>query len=257
MRAVLKYPGAKWQIAPWIVAQMPAHTRYLEPFFGSGAVLFAKPPAAYEMVNDISGEVVNLFRVLREHGDALAALIEATPWAREEWEAAAAPADDPLERARRFLTYCWQSYGRGTPEMPTGWRGRVGSLTAWRALPGALVLVIERLRAVQIECRPALDVITRHHAEDVLIYADPPYPLGLRRRFYGHEMTDAEHAALLDALDAHPGPVALSGYHCALYDERLAHWRAVEKAVVVEQGQRRTEVLWLNPKITSNAHSLF
>jgi DNA adenine methylase len=81
----------------------------------------------------------------------------------------------------------------------------------------------------------------------VLIYADPPYPLSTRSgKMYQHEMTDADHLTLLDALDAHPGPVVLSGYHCALYDDRLRHWSTREKQAQAEKGNTRTEVLWLN-----------
>lgn len=245
-RAVLKWPGAKWQLAPWIVERLPAHKRYVEPYFGSGAVFFHKKPVPYEVINDRDGEIANLFRVIREEGNTLAALIEATPWAREEWEVCSTPALASVERARRFLAYCWQSYARGTPNVPTGWRTKAPTLTHWSHLPDDLTLAMARLRSVQIENRDAIDVITSHHSPDVLIYADPPYPRSLRRRFYGHEMTDGDHSALLDALLAHPGPVAVSGYHCELYDSRLSGWQHYEQSVVVEKAERRTEVLWVN-----------
>ena len=71
-RTVLKYPGSKWRIADWIIALMPPHKSYLEPFFGSGAVFFRKDPSRIETINDLDGEIVNLFRVIRErHGDTI------------------------------------------------------------------------------------------------------------------------------------------------------------------------------------------
>lgn len=66
MNTLLNYPGAKWGMAKEIVAMMPPHRSYLEPFFGRGAVLFNKPPSAIETVNDIDGDITNFFKVLRE-----------------------------------------------------------------------------------------------------------------------------------------------------------------------------------------------
>ena len=85
VKPVLKYAGAKWRIADWIGGFLPPHEIYLEPFFGSGAVFFRKAPARLETINDIDENVVNLFRVLREQPEQLAALIELTPWARDEY----------------------------------------------------------------------------------------------------------------------------------------------------------------------------
>lgn len=255
MKPIVKYPGAKWRCAEWIIQHLPPHTHYVEPFFGSGAVFFSKTPVRHEVINDLSGDVVNLFRVIREDGERLAALIAMTPWAREEYDLSNTPAADPIEQARRFLVCAWQSYGRGIIGAKTGWRtggtapdAARSTTELWASIPDRIHTTAERLLYAEIEHRPALDVLSRHAAGDVLVYADPPYPRALRRDgFYPTDMTDAEHLALLDALDAHPGPVVLSGYHCALYDDRLAHWHTREKRVIVERGQARTEVLWLNP----------
>lgn len=248
MKAILKYPGAKWSIANWIVERLPPHTRYVEPYFGSGAVFFSKASSPYECINDLSGDVVNLFQVIRSDAARLASLLEMTPWARDEWARSVEPATDPTERARRFLVHCWQSFGRGTPAVKTGWKTKSTpyTLMRWAQLPNDICAIVERLRHVQIENRPGVDVIRRHRDAQTLIYADPPYPRTLRRRFYEHEMTDTEHAALLDALLDHPGPAAVSGFHCELYDTRLAGWYVHERRMTVEHGEIRTEVLWTN-----------
>lgn len=86
MTALLNYPGAKWGMAKQICSLMPPHRSYLEPFFGSGAVLFNKHPSAIETVNDIDGDIVNFFSVLREQPEELAAAIEMTPYAREVFD---------------------------------------------------------------------------------------------------------------------------------------------------------------------------
>lgn len=250
---VIRYPGAKWALAPWIGAHLPRSEHYLEPFFGSGGVFFNLPWRPYHVVlNDLSGDVVNLFRVIRARGPELAALIEATPWARSEYEASTEPTGDDLEAARRFLVRCWQAFGTRLDQV-TGWRNigttRAATVTLWNALPSRILAVVDRLKDAEIECRPALEVIARHRSQNVLIYADPPYPLETRKgqRMYQHELTDDDHRLLLDALDDHPGPVALSGYACARYDDRLAHWTRLTHVTYAERGNQRTEVLWLNP----------
>jgi DNA adenine methylase len=119
---------------------------------------------------------------------------------------------------------------------------------AWNELPGKIAEIAERLKNVQLEQQPAIQLIQRYKRPDVLIYADPPYPLETRSgRMYKHEMTDADHAELLDVLDEHPGPVLLSGYANELYDTRLRHWHREERKALAEAGRIRTEVLWINP----------
>lgn len=250
---VLRYPGSKWRLAEWIISHFPPHTVYLEPFFGSGAVFFTKPPSKVETINDIDGQVVNLFRVIRERPEELAALVEMTPWAREEYYASYELTGDPLEDARRFLVRCWQAHGAKRGER-TGWAHQVRAEPdgiapkRWRQLRQRILAVAERLKYAQIEQRPALELIPRYAHREALIYADPPYPLSTRAgHLYAHEMSNQDHIALLDALDAHPGPVVLSGYACELYDRRLAHWARATRKTFKEKGQTAEEVLWLSP----------
>ncbi len=73
MKCVLKYPGAKNRLASWICSYIPAHQVYLEPFFGSGAVFFNKEPAKIETINDLHGEVVNYFKVIRDKPEQVSA----------------------------------------------------------------------------------------------------------------------------------------------------------------------------------------
>lgn len=230
---------------------MPPHTTYLEPYFGSGAVLFNKPPVALETINDKSGDVVNLFRVIRQRPEELARAVQWTPYARDEFKAAHNPASDELERARRFLVKCWQSIRVKTGSI-SGWRCRSTADDAyrvrqWNDLPENIAAVAERLKEVQIENRPALQVIGRYDHPDVLIYADPPYLLeGRNGAIYEDEMSESDHAELLDALLAHSGPVILSGYDSQLYNSRLTEWSRKERKQIIETGQTRTEVIWIN-----------
>ncbi len=260
----LKWPGGKWKLAEWILGQMPTHSSYVEPFCGSAAVFFLKPKALCETLNDLDSRIVTFFRVLRERGEELARAVDATPWSREEYELAFEPTDDPLEAARRLCVSAWQQHGMRQDES-NGWRLRVTASNGlpqtqqWNQLPWRLLATKHRLKDAQIEHRPALDVIRQHRSREVLLYCDPPYVLGTRTRTqYRYEMRDAEHVELLDALREHPGPVMLSGYPSALYDEHLGDWHRRQRKALAEHGQVRTEVLWLNEEaVRSGKMQLF
>jgi DNA adenine methylase len=253
VKPVLHYPGAKWNLAKWIIDHLPPHESYLEPFFGSGAIFFNKQPSHVETINDLNSRVVNFFSVLRDNPTELIRLIELTPWSREEYQKSYEVDGDSLEDARRFLIRTWQAFG-GVLSSKVGWRndvqGRQGTSCAkvWRNMPERMIEVSKRLVDAQIENLPALEVIERFKYKDVLIYADPPYPLSTRAgKMYTHEMTDDDHINLLDVLDQHPGPVILSGYACDLYDQRLKHWSRKTTKAIAEGGRERVEVIWVNP----------
>lgn len=231
---ILHYPGSKWSMAEWIISHMPEHETYLEPYFGSGAVLFNKQRSSLETINDINGDVVNLFRMIRDHPEELSRLISWTPYSRAEYYDAYNREDcDDLERARRFLVRCWMARGAKTSDR-TGWRHHIDVKSCpnkpcprqWLDMPDKILATTERLQGVQIESQPALKLIERYRRPDVLIYADPPYLLETRSgRMYQNEMNDDDHYELLEALEIHPGPVLLSGYDHPMYNDRLKHWK--------------------------------
>lgn len=270
--AVLKYPGSKWSIADWIIYHMPPHEVYLEPYFGSGAVFFNKRPTKFETINDVDEDVINLFRVIREMPEALAEVIQWTPWARKEYEnilpdlgvmEAYIRTGDRLEDARRFLVRMHMGFGAKSSDR-TGWRNNIigkGRGTSqpkvWSGIPAKILAAAERLKEAQIECQPALQLIKRYRKPEVLIYADPPYLLETRsKRMYAKEMDRPAHEKLLDTLDKHPGPVLISHYACTLYDNRLKHWTHRTKRAIAELGLEREEVLWLNPVAAAAAISI-
>ena len=254
---VLRYPGAKWTLAEWIISFLPPHDTYVEPYFGSGAVFFQKKAARSEYINDLDGDVVNLFRVVREQPDALAYALDLTPWSREEYEAAREISNDPVERARRTLIRHWQSVGNTGMG---GWRHNgkgkgpgTAVTTQWDRVPARVYATVKRLKHVQIENRPALELLGRVNSPHVLAYVDPPYLGEVRNsRLYRQEMTGRdEHRELLEFLLDFQGMVAMSGYACPLYDDLLVGWERVTRAAVSEAGGTREEVLWLNPAATA------
>lgn len=261
-RPMLRWHGGKWMLAPWLLSHFPPHRIYTEAFAGAASVLLRKPRAYSEVINDLDGDVVNLFRVLRDPETAreLARLLYATPFAREEFEAAYEPTCDALERARRLVVRSFMGFGSAAcnPDHATGFRSnsnRSGTTPArdWAHYPESLALTAERLRGVVVECRPAVDVLLAHDGPETLHYVDPPYvhstryATALREDIYRHEMSDKDHRELAGVLRGLRGAVVLSGYPCDLYDRELyPDWRRVERAHHADGARDRTEVLWLN-----------
>lgn len=261
IKAVLKYPGAKNRIAHWICEYIPRHDVYLEPFAGSLAVLFNKKRCHIETVNDLDGEVTNFFCILRDRGNELEQLISLTPFSRREYEDAYKSCEDELERARRFAVKCWMGFGCGNLYR-NGFKSGQQTYSpnpakAWAKLPETMKLATERLKGVQIENLPAVELIKRYDTSDVFIYADPPYLHGTRKNYlYKHEMSETDHKELLKLLTVHPGKVLLSGYDNDLYNKMLGGWNKVQKDTQAEGGRRRTETLWMNYDIEEKQMSL-
>lgn len=258
MNALLNYPGAKWGMAKEIVALMPPHRSYLEPFFGSGAVLFNKPPSAIETVNDIDGDITNFFKVLRECPEELAEAISLTPYSRDAFnDAHENRGTTDFDRAYRFAIRTRMGHGFKTYQK-TGFkidvyaRERSYAVACWNRMPQGILEAAARLKQVQIENRPALDVIRKFNHDNVLIYADPPYLLHTRGgKQYRHEMNEQDHLELLEALIQHRGPVILSGYPSEMYDRLLSGWNQIQRKSYNQNSDPRIEVLWFNYELPS------
>lgn len=277
MKPPFTYFGGKTSIAPQIAALLPPHEHYVEPFAGSLAVLLAKRPSPMETVNDLDGDVMNFWQVLRDRPLELERVCALTPHSRAEHQAAldATPSLvrlDDIERARRLWVRL--SQGRG---------GMLGQRTGWRfneakpngaAMPQYLEAYVSRIppaarriARVSLECRPAVDMIAAYGKHpSVLIYADPPYldstrSHGQHGNVYRQEMRrEAQHQELADALLAARGAVVLSGYHSPLYDELYDGWHRLELAAFagnsIEQ-RKRVEVLWSNRPFPHEQRELF
>jgi len=254
MKAVMKYPGSKWGLADWIIHYFPKHHSYLEPFFGSGAVLFHKPRSNIETVNDLDGNVINLFEWIRKDPEKLAHEIYYTPYARQIYEDAfSSIPEDSFQKAVNFYIRLNMGHGFRTTGEKVGWKndvqGRERAYAAqdWIHLPEKIHQAAERLRGVQIENRPAVELIKKFNYKNVLIYCDPPYLLETRcRKQYKCEMEDEAHIELLEVLLTHKGFIILSGYESKLYNDYLKGWYKREEIGFTQIGTQRKEVLWMN-----------
>lgn len=172
-RPLLRYHGGKWLISPWIIQHMPAHRIYTETFGGGGSVLLRKPAAYAEVYNDLDGEMVNLFRVVRDHGPALRQALELTPYAAAEFDLSYEPAEEPVERARRTLVRSYMGFGSasvlgGSSGFRSNSIGTAVPARSWKTYPEALDSIIARQRGVIIENRDAAAVMASHDSPETL-----------------------------------------------------------------------------------------
>lgn len=261
-RIVFGWYGGKFNHLEWLLPLLPQAHHYCEPFAGSAAVLLNREPAPVETYNDMDGEVVNFFRVLRDHGAGLQRAIALTPFAREEFHyaiTASARGVSKLERARRFFVLARQTrtglaqsatLGRWANCKDTSRAGMSGVVSRWLGGVEGLSDIASRLIRVQIENRPALDVIRLYDSATTLFYCDPPYLHDTRgdSAAYGYEMTDSAHVDLSVALHRCQGKVAISGYRNDLMDRLYKGWRRFDAPAKQAHSikKMRFECLWMN-----------
>ena len=260
MKAIIRYPGSKWGMARWIIDHFPVGYEkmvYLEPFAGSGAVFFNKQPGGVETINDLDGDVVNLFRVLRERPEDLRRVLELTPYSREEYNLAFEPCEDPLERARRFMVKTTQAIG-AKMDGKCGWRNHKqvkigGTACKWNGITDTIDAAAKRLKGdtthlVQIECMDALRLIRRYNTPEALIYLDPPYVRSTRRsgRLYRCEMTNDQHQEMLEIITHTRAKVVISGYDNDLYARYLSGWNIYQTETHTTSAEVVEETIWTN-----------
>jgi len=261
-RIAFGWYGGKYSHLDWLLPLLPECHHYCEPFGGSAAVLLNRMPAPVETYNDVDGEVVNFFRVLRDEKEALIEAIGLTPFSREEFFIACSAPESSIsdfERARRFFVRARQvrtglaqtaSLGRWANCKRTSRAGMSGVVSRWLGSVDKLPEIAERLMRVQIENRPAADVVNLYDDADTLFYCDPPYVHESRgdSGAYGFEMSDDEHRAFASRLHSIKGKCVVSGYRCDLYDDLFADWDRVDAPVKHCHSVKkpRQEVVWRN-----------
>ena len=254
--------GGKFSHLKWLLPLLPKAKHFCEPFGGSAAVLINRIPSPVETYNDIDGEVVNFFGVLRDQPEEIIRAIGLTPFSREEFrQAIQAPTDilTAVERARRFYICARQvrtglaqtaSEGRWAHCTLTSRAGMAGAVSRWLGAIDHLPDIAQRLLRVQLENAPAIEVINRYDTTDTLFYCDPPYPHESRgdSKAYGYEMTDEAHRELAAVLRQCKGKVAVSSYRCKLTAEIYAGWECFEAPAKLCHSVKtlRREALFVN-----------
>jgi DNA adenine methylase len=277
MNQPLKWHGGKHYLASQIVALMPPHTHYVEPYAGGLAVLLAKPcEGISEVVNDLDQDLTNFWQVLQDEAlyRRFRRRVQAIPFSEVEFRnalewLARKGRKQQAGRAVRFFIVCRQSLaGRLKAFAPLSRtrtrRGMNEQASAWiRAIDG-LPEVHARLRRVVVLSQPALDVIRSQDGPDTLFYLDPPYlPDTKTSQAFGDlEMTVEQHEELLGVITNLQGKVIISGYASRLYDDRLAGWhrhtfKLPNSAAAGVVKRAMTEVVWCNfPPVAQQAQEV-
>lgn len=268
----LTWYGSKAQQLSKILPCLPQMPKYVEPFGGSAVVMLNRPTAPLEVYNDIYGEVVNLFRVLRDNGDKLIDLLALTPYSREEYieSFSVNTTDSDVERARKFYIRIGQSFS-GAGKSKGQWSrdrtisvGMARRIRTYLARVEGLEEIVQRLRYVQIENNDALDVFRFYDSTETLTYLDPPYMTTTRiaKSIYNHEISEAYHIRLLELLTRAKGSVAISGYQNDLYESYLKSfhlytWDTRSSSASGKGLVSREECLWANYDVSYVVLSLF
>jgi DNA adenine methylase len=225
MKPPLTYYGGKQMLSKLIVSLIPKHNLYCEPFFGGGAVFFAKEPSAVEIINDTNGELINFYKVIKTQFKKLEKEIKSTLHSREHHQVANIvllypQLFDEIKRAWAIWTSANQSFGSmlgstwkcdfkqsATPKLLRNKRENFTNEYA------------KRLEQTQIECRDAIEVIRLTDSKETFFYIDPPYFNSNMGHYKKYTKEDFEK--LLQTLSEIKGKFLLSSYPSPMLDKYI------------------------------------
>jgi len=263
MKPPIRYYGGKVKQAEWILAvlRMYEFHTYVEPFGGSGAILFAKPQSKVEVYNDLHTDLVTMYRVIKLPATfkEFVYFIEHSPYAKEIFDESKCKLQtntsmSDVERSGYFFIINRQSFigCGGCTWSPCGKSGTQQAIPYRNAID-RLPEIHDRLRNVHIENIDAIECISRYASDSprmTLIYCDV-CNTRMEKDSYVHELTDEQHKILVETLLSVPGHKILSGYKTPIYQPLLdAGWTCLEKEFVNSVAgikARRTECLYCSP----------
>ncbi|MDJ1174703.1 DNA adenine methylase [Roseofilum sp. BLCC_M114] len=262
---MLSYYGGKQRMSKHIIPIIDSipHDNYVEPFFGGGAVLFAKKPSHQEIINDINDLIINLYRVAKKYPTELIQEIDATMHSKRDFNSATAIIRNPDKYASEYaneaegcydIIKAWAVYvavNQGyANKIGGGWaisktRNNVHGST-WAMHRRHLGAQIERLRKVSVYCGDAIACCEKFDAPNTLLYLDPPYPDYDQGHYSGY--SEFDWAKLCEFLDGCESSYILSGY--AQKAEPKSAQQRIEiptycSAGVDSNTSQRTEILWV------------
>lgn len=254
MKTPITYYGGKQALLKYLLPLIPSHKIYCEPFFGGGALFFAKPKSEVEVINDLNGEVVNFFKVVKTKFSELQKEIQGSPHSRELFKRAKAIYEFPdmfsdVQRAWAFWILTNQ-----------GFAGIIGSWGFGKENSKEKALAnkrndftkeyAKRFDAVQIEHNDALKVIDRCNAKNAFIYCDPPYVDSDQGHYAGY--SEEMYKSLLDKLSKLKGKFLLSSYPNPLLNTYIKKYKwkvkKVGKSVAVTKltDKKKVEMMVMN-----------
>ena len=225
------YMGGKRNLATRLCAMIDAtpHKAYIEPFVGMGGVFLRRSRRpTVEIINDLSGDVANLFRVVRRHYEPFVDELRWLIASRAEFDRQ--KSIDPntltdIERAVRFLYLQRQAFGGRVVGRTYGVTARNPSRFNLAKLRGELKLLSQRLEPVQIEQLPYADLIRRYDHAGALFYLDPPYD---ETAGYGVQFGRADYLAMASQLATIAGDFIMSINNTSFIRETFAAFEIEE-----------------------------
>jgi DNA adenine methylase len=257
----LKWHGGKHYLATRIIAIMPEHVHYVEPFFGGGSVLLNKPAEGIsEVANDVHKDLTTFWRVLQNEKQfaKFKRIVDAMPFSQVEWQDAHKHSRDSIRKAVNFFVRCRQSRAGKFDCFATLSRNRTRrqmneQASSWMSAVEGLENVASRLKRVVVLSDDAVKVIRSQDGPNTLFYLDPPYVHETRvtTSDYDHEMSTDQHIELLDVISDCAGKVLISGYPNKVYERCLRNWNIVDieidnKASSAKRKPKMVERIWMN-----------
>ncbi len=257
----ITYYGGKINLVSEILPLIPKHRVYVEPYFGGGAVFFAKEKSEAEVINDTNAMVVNFYEVARSDFQALKTKIEGTLFSRASYTVALSIYRMPhlfSKLAQAWAFYIGTNMGFSCQISSWGYDKYNKRVKAFRNKKMIFDEAIpERLERVQIEHLDALKVIVNRDGDDVMFYLDPPYPNSNQGHYSGFSEDDFEN--LLKVLSNIKGKFLLSSFPLDILDKysRKYGWctKTFDKPLSARKSQdgkprgRKIEVLTANYSI--------
>jgi DNA adenine methylase len=258
MKTPITYYGGKQKLVKMILPLIPAHNCYVEPFFGGGAIFFAKEPSNVECINDINNFVINFYKVLKRNYNELKEMLDITLHSRQQYSDARNIYNNPLEyndiqKAWAFWVLSQESYGSSFNK---GWgfekKRNNKTLSIKNKIDNFTEEYSARLRITQIECNDAIKVINNFDSEDTFFYLDPPYFNADMGPYKGYMIDD--YKTLLETIAGIKGKFLLSSYPSSILEEYkdTNKWEQIEINLFIsvssnlKEKKRKTEVLTKN-----------
>ncbi|MGL6022477.1 MAG: DNA adenine methylase [Chitinophagaceae bacterium] len=251
----IKYWGGKQQLAPRIIQLIPEHRAYIEPFFGGGAVFFAKTKSKVEIINDISDNMVNFYKTIKRDFENLQREIEVTLYsefqykqAKELWKNG--ENKESVMRAWAVFLLSWQCFS-----------GNIGNAWAYSDQKNCATTFdnmkklfdekyVQRLEHTQIFCRDALNVIKNTDHKDSFFFIDPPYYNAVMGCYDGYTLED--FTKLLDLLQGIKGNFLLTTYPSEILTQytKSNAWKTISNRMHLSASNRagrdKVEVFTMN-----------
>jgi DNA adenine methylase len=258
MKTPITYYGGKQKLAKVILSLIPEHICYVEPFFGGGAIFFAKEPSKAECINDINGFVINFYKVLKQNYNELKKMLDITLHSRQQYNEAKNIYDNSneyndIQKAWAFWVLSQEAYGNGFNK---GWnferKVNTKALTIKNKIDNFIDDYSDRLRITQIECNNAIKVINNFDSEDTFFYLEPPYYNSDCGTYKGYTIDD--YKTLLETIAGIKGKFLLSSYPSSLLEKykNTNKWNQLEinknldMSSNLKEAKRKTEVLTKN-----------